>query len=106
MLDFILDDGVDLSKQAVAQAPIGGPLVPVRSSALSMAGRDLRLVADSGGRSLIVVPLEFSHCLELHDAHPEDRTKPTPLAHRWPAYRRYVRASSRCGTVLPHRSIT
>jgi hypothetical protein len=54
-----------LSKQAVAQEEVPGPLTPVRAVALSMAGKDLRLVADSDGRSLIVVPVEFSHCLEL-----------------------------------------
>ena len=65
MLDFVVDDSVDLSKQAVAQEQVPGPLTPVRSVALSMAGKDLHVVADSDGRSLIVVPVEFSHCLEL-----------------------------------------
>jgi hypothetical protein len=65
MLDFVVDDSIDLSKQAVAQERVPGPLTPVRSVALSMAGTDLRVVADSDGRSLIVVPVEFSHCLEL-----------------------------------------
>jgi hypothetical protein len=63
MLDFVVDDSIDLSKQAVAQEQVPGPLTPVRSVALSMAEKDLRVVADS--RSLIVVPVEFSHCLEL-----------------------------------------
>ena len=65
MLDFVVDDSIDLSKRAVAQEQVPGPLTPVRSVALSMAGKDLRVVADSYGRSLIVVPVEFSHCLEL-----------------------------------------
>jgi hypothetical protein len=65
MLDFVVDDSIDLSKQAVAQEHVPGPLTPVRSVALSMAGKDLRVVADSDGRSLIVMPVEFSHCLEL-----------------------------------------
>jgi hypothetical protein len=65
MLDFVVDDSIDLSERAVAQEQVPGPLTPVRSVALSMAGKDLRVVADSDGRSLIVVPLEFSHCLEL-----------------------------------------
>jgi hypothetical protein len=76
MLDFIVDDKVDLSREAVAQDPIDGSLVPARSSALSMMGRDLRVTAESDGRSLIVVPLEFSHCLEMHDAHPEAEARP------------------------------
>jgi hypothetical protein len=70
MLDFVVDDSTDLSKQAVAQEQVAGPLTPVRSSALSMAGKDLRVVAESDGRSLIIVPVEFSHCLELNETHP------------------------------------
>jgi hypothetical protein len=76
MLDFVVDDGVDLSKQAVARDRIPGPLVPVRSSALSMAEKDLRVVAESDGRSLLVVPLEFSHCIELSETHPESGSGP------------------------------
>jgi hypothetical protein len=76
-LDFVVDDSVDLSKRAVAKDQIAGPLTPVQSSALSMAGRDLHLVAESDGRSLLVVPIEFSHCLELHDAHPGIGGEPT-----------------------------
>jgi hypothetical protein len=76
-LDFVVDDSVDLSKRAVAKDQIAGPLTPVQSSVLSMAGRALHLVAESDGRSLLVVPIEFSHCLELYDAHPGTRRGPT-----------------------------
>jgi hypothetical protein len=71
MLDFIADDSIDLSKRAVAPEQVHGALTPVRAVALSMAGKDLRVVADSDGRSLIVVPVEFSHCLELIETPPE-----------------------------------
>jgi hypothetical protein len=71
MLDFVVDDSIDLSKRAVAQEQVSGPLTPVRAVALSMAGKDLRVVADSDGRSLIVVPVEFSHCLDLIETPPE-----------------------------------
>ena len=70
ILDFVVDHSIDLSKQAVAQEQIPGPLTPISSVALSMAGKDLRVVADSDGRSLIIVPVEFSHCLELNETHP------------------------------------
>ena len=76
MLDFVVDDSIDLSKQAVAQQ-VPGLLTPVRSAALSMVGEDLRIVADSDGRSLIVAPVEFSHCLELDETHPEAGAGPT-----------------------------
>jgi hypothetical protein len=68
-LDFVVDDGVDLTKQAVTSSPVVGALVPVLSSASAMANEDLHIVAKSAGRSMVVVPVEFSHCMELHDSH-------------------------------------
>jgi hypothetical protein len=79
MLDFVADDSIDLSKQAVAQEQVPGSLMPVRAVALSMAGKDLRVVADSDGRSLIVVPVEFSHCLDLIETPPEQGGGATAL---------------------------
>jgi hypothetical protein len=79
MLDFVVDDSIDLSKQAVAQEQVPGPLTPVRAVALSMAGKDFRVVADSDGRSLIVVPVEFSHCLDLIETPPEQGGGATAL---------------------------
>jgi hypothetical protein len=69
-LDFVANDTVDLSRQAVAQDAIAGPLTPIRSASLSLAGKDLHVTADSDGRSLVVVPVEFSHCLNLNVTHP------------------------------------
>jgi hypothetical protein len=66
-LDFVMDRGVDLTRQATARESVAGPLVPARSSRLVMQGRDLHLTAESEGRTLVVVPLEFSHCIELHE---------------------------------------
>jgi hypothetical protein len=68
-LDFVVDDSVDLTKRAVTSSPVIGALVPVQSSALAMANEDLHIVAKSAGRSMVVVPVEFSHCIELHDSH-------------------------------------
>jgi hypothetical protein len=79
MLDFVVDDSIDLSKQAVTQEQVPGPLTPVRAVALSMAGKDLRVVADSDGHSLIVVPVEFSHCLDLIETPPEQGGGATAL---------------------------
>jgi hypothetical protein len=66
-LDFVADDGIDLAKSAVVREEIGGFLVPVQSSSLTMSGGDLRVAAHSTGRSLLVVPLEFSRCIEVED---------------------------------------
>jgi hypothetical protein len=32
-----------------------------------MSGGDLHVVARSSGRSLLIVPLEFSHCIDVED---------------------------------------
>ena len=66
-LDFVVDDSVDLTKRAVTPSPVVGELVPVQSSASTMANEDLHIVAKSAGRSLVIVPVEFSHCMELHE---------------------------------------
>ncbi len=64
-LDFIMDDSIDLTKSAMVGEEIGGPLTPLQSSSLSMTGGDLHIVARSDGHSLVIVPLEFSQCIEL-----------------------------------------
>jgi hypothetical protein len=68
-LDFVADDGVDLATSAAVREEIGGTLVPAQSSSLTTSGGDQHVVARSAGRSLLVVPLEFSHCIEVHDQH-------------------------------------
>jgi len=64
-LDFLLDQANDLSQTAVVRQPVAGPLMPLRSSSLTMDGADLHITAQSGGRSLVIVPLEFSRCIEF-----------------------------------------
>jgi hypothetical protein len=71
ILDFINDDEVDLTKRAVSLLPQSDTLKRVTTSKLSLEGNDLRLVAESEGRSLIVVPLEFSHCIEIRQTNPD-----------------------------------
>jgi hypothetical protein len=68
-LDFVADDDVDLAKSAVVREEIGGPLVPAQSFSLTMSGGDQHVVARSAGRSLLIVPLEFSHCIGVDDRH-------------------------------------
>jgi hypothetical protein len=77
-LDFIVDH-VDLAKRAVTREEIDGVLVPLSSSALSMSDGGLRVVAESAGRSLVVVPIEFSHCIELRATNPGMGTATTLL---------------------------
>ena len=42
-----------------------GRLVPARNARLVFNGGSLTLQADSEGRSILLVPLEFSRCLEV-----------------------------------------
>jgi hypothetical protein len=69
-LDFVADDSVDLTKRAVTASPVIGVLVPTQSSGATMANEDLHVAAKSAGRSLVIVPVEFSHCMELHELRP------------------------------------
>jgi hypothetical protein len=75
--DFVMTEGIDLAKSAVTQEAIGANLTPLRSSSLSMVNGDLHVVARSAGRSLVIVPLEFSRCIELHE---EDAGNGVPRA--------------------------
>jgi hypothetical protein len=70
MIDFVVDENTDLTKRAVVSEEVAGALTPLRSSALSMADGDLHIVAESVGRSLVVVPVEFSNCLSIRQAQP------------------------------------
>jgi hypothetical protein len=79
ILDFVMDDRIDLARQATAPVSVAGPLTPARSPTLSIEGRDLHVTAESDGRSLVIVPLEFSHCLELHEAQPSGGGEATLL---------------------------
>jgi hypothetical protein len=39
--------------------------VRVGKTELSVDGGDLRIVAESSGKTMIILPIEFSHCLKL-----------------------------------------
>jgi hypothetical protein len=67
-LDRVAEEGFDPATVAVASDDIPEPLVPAEKAALYFSGKDLRIVASSSGRTLIVVPREYSHCLELYAA--------------------------------------
>lgn len=72
-LELVTNPTVDLTRVAVVREKIDGPLVPVEVSSISNVEGDLHVVARSPGRSLLVVPLEFSHCVELRDRQPAGR---------------------------------
>ena len=67
-LERLATAGFDPTTTVVASDDIPGNLVPADEAALYFAGDGLRLVATSPGRTLIVVPREYSRCLELRVA--------------------------------------
>jgi len=56
-----------LTSLAFVQSPIAGPFVPARSARMIFEKQGVRIVAASGGSSLLLVPLQFSHCLHATD---------------------------------------
>ena len=65
MIDFVEGDDFDPKTVVVVADNIAGPLVSATQTKLSFEGGDLRLTGTSNGRTLIVVPHEYSHCIEM-----------------------------------------
>ncbi len=59
---------VDLERDIVLDEPLAGLFVPVRRSAISFGDGSVRVTAESDGRSIVLLPLQFSHALRLRDA--------------------------------------
>jgi hypothetical protein len=61
----LADPNFDPAREIIADvASNANGLVPVRNARLSFFGASLRLQAESDGRSILLLPLEFSRCLE------------------------------------------
>ena len=64
-LDRIGSTAFDPAREVVLDAdPNSGPLVAATNAALRYEGASLHITADSAGRSLLLLPLQYSHCLE------------------------------------------
>ena len=61
----LADQNFDPAREMIADIPndVNG-LVPARNARLTFLGASLRLQAESDGRSVLLVPLEFSRCLQ------------------------------------------
>jgi hypothetical protein len=57
----------DFARQVVLSAPLDEPLVPARDMRLSTIRGGYHLSGRSDGTSLIVLPLQFTHCLRARD---------------------------------------
>ncbi len=105
-LAFVADEGIDLAKSAVVREEMGGVLVPAQSASLSMSGGDLHVTARSTGRSLLIVPLEFSHCIDVAErgAGPGG-AGPTLVRVDGTPDRCHVRARPRCRPRISHGTV-
>lgn len=71
--------GFDPAREIVVQEPLPKNLSPLTKSQLTAEVGALRISALSGGTSVILLPLEYSHCLELK---PISRTEGLPKLFR------------------------
>ena len=58
-------DSFDPMNEAVVYERLEADFVKVGKTELTVDGGDLRIVANSSGKSLIILPIEFSHCLKF-----------------------------------------
>lgn len=58
-------DGFDFRRQIVLFADPGGALVPASSARLEVVVDGYRIAAQSPGRSLLLLPIQFSHCMRV-----------------------------------------
>lgn len=65
MLDRIGRPSFDGRREVIMEAAAPGDLVPASVARLVFEGAALRIQAESHGRSLLVLPLEFSRCLQV-----------------------------------------
>jgi hypothetical protein len=77
-INRLSDAAFDPSREVVADIQGGGEdLVPAANARLSFDGIALHIAAESTGRSILLLPLEYSKCLKITSAQPD-----TPLIFR------------------------
>jgi hypothetical protein len=68
IIDKISAPNFDFTTHAVLSEPINTPLVPANGMRLSRARGGFHISGTSAGTSLVVLPLQFSHCLRAADS--------------------------------------
>jgi hypothetical protein len=58
-------DGFDFRHDVVLTAPIDAPLVPAYGARMYFTDKGIRIIAASPGKSLLVLPVQYSRCLEF-----------------------------------------
>lgn len=79
-VDLLLAAATDLERDVVLTEPLPGELVPAREAVLRFGAGGARVSARSDGRSLLLLPLQFSHALRLSPAVGEGRLLRANLA--------------------------
>ncbi len=64
-----------LKVRAFVQGTTAGSLVPAASSEMAFVRNGIRVEARSGGRSALLLPVQFSHCLTVREEGPASGTK-------------------------------
>ncbi len=57
-------DDFRMEEEVIVGQPLAGPYIPLTSSALYFDKNSLRIVAESQGKSLLLLPVQFSRCWE------------------------------------------
>jgi hypothetical protein len=57
-----------LTRDVVVTEPVAGPLTPAREASMAFIDGGVRVVASSPGRSLLLLPLQYSHALRVRAA--------------------------------------
>ena len=65
MLNTMAEDGFDGRRDIVVDKPFDQPLVPAIRSELTVIKDGLVISGDTRGRSVIVLPVQYSRCWEL-----------------------------------------
>jgi hypothetical protein len=57
----------ELDKRVLVRDPLQGPFTPARRSSMTLKRDGYRVSAEADGLSLLLLPVQFSHCLTLAD---------------------------------------
>src|SRR5262249_46031010 len=61
-------DPAILARRAFVESPIAGSFTPARDARMVFERSGVRITASSEGKSLLLLPLQFSHCLHARNA--------------------------------------
>ena len=56
-----------LASRALVHSPLEGHFIPARDARMFCEKNAVRVTASSSGRSMLLLPVKFSHCLRISD---------------------------------------